>query len=134
VSELEFTNLLIVTVAAFGAPFALVLVAKLQVPGVVLEISVGIVIGPAVLGWVEIDTPVEVLSLIGLAFLLFLAELEIDFGRLRGRPLVVAGGGFVISFGLAVLVFPATALSILRRDGRKTAEHAQSPLAAEAGM
>ena len=37
------------------------------------------------LGWVEVDEPVEVLSLVGLAFLLFLAGLEIDLAALRGR-------------------------------------------------
>ena len=55
-----------------------------------LEIVIGIVLGPAVLGWVEIDQPVEVLALIGLAFLLFLAGLEIDLGALRGALLRAA--------------------------------------------
>ncbi len=50
----------------------------------VLEIVAGIVIGPSVLGWVEVDETIAVIALIGLAFLLFLAGLEIDFGRLRG--------------------------------------------------
>jgi Oxidoreductase molybdopterin binding domain/Sodium/hydrogen exchanger family len=43
---------------------------------VVLEIVAGIVLGPSVLGWVELELPLEVLSGIGLAFLLFLAGLE----------------------------------------------------------
>ena len=47
---------------------------------------------------------IEVLALLGLAFLLFLAGLEIDFENLRGRLLRLAGGGFVLSFGLAVVV------------------------------
>lgn len=103
-NELHFTNLLIIAVAGFAAPFALGLVPKLRIPGVVLEIIVGIIIGPSVLGWVEVDDPVDVLSLIGLAFLLFLAGLEIDFGRLRGRPLLLSSVGFVLSFGIALLV------------------------------
>jgi Kef-type K+ transport system membrane component KefB len=70
----------------------------------VLELVAGIAIGPSGLGWVEVDGPIEVLSLIGLAFLLFLAGLEIDFDRLRGRPLALAGFGFAVSFGIAVLV------------------------------
>ncbi len=52
-----------------------------------LEIVAGIVIGPSVLGWVTIDLPLQVLSLIGLVFLLFLAGLEIDFAHLRGSAL-----------------------------------------------
>jgi Kef-type K+ transport system membrane component KefB len=48
----------------------------------------GIVVGPSVLGWVKIDQPVGLVALLGLAFLLFLAGLEVDLkvitpGRLR---------------------------------------------------
>jgi Kef-type K+ transport system membrane component KefB len=60
----------------------------------VLEIVAGIVIGPSVLGWVEIDDPIRVLATFGLAYLLFLASLEIEFHRLRGRPLILAAVGF----------------------------------------
>ncbi len=42
------------------------------------------------------------LALIGLAFLLFLAGLEVEFDMLRGRVLRLAGGGFLMSFALAV--------------------------------
>jgi Kef-type K+ transport system membrane component KefB len=103
VPDISFDNLLIVVAAGFGAPLALGLVPRLRLPAVVLEIVIGIVIGPAVLGWVEIDEPVEVLSLIGLAFLLFLAGLEIDLTALRGIVLRAASAGFAISLGLAVL-------------------------------
>jgi Kef-type K+ transport system membrane component KefB len=41
---------------------------------------------------------------VGLAFLLFLAGLEVDFERLRGRRLGAASGGFALSFALAVAV------------------------------
>jgi Kef-type K+ transport system membrane component KefB len=101
--ELSFTNLLIVVAAGFAAPLVLGMLPRLALPSVVLEIVVGIVIGPAVLGWVEIDQPVEVLSLLGLAFLLFLAGLEIDLGALRGALLRAASLGFAVSLGLAVV-------------------------------
>ena len=91
--ELEFTNLLIVSAVAFAAPLALGLAPAVRLPAVVLEIVLGIVVGPSVLGWVEVDEPVAVLSVVGLAFLLFLAGLEIDFHQLRGRALRVAGAG-----------------------------------------
>jgi Kef-type K+ transport system membrane component KefB len=99
---MSFENLLIVAAAGFGAPLALGLLPKLRLPAVVLEIVIGIVIGPAILGWVEIDEPVEVLSLVGLAFLLFLAGLEIDLSAVRGALLRAASLGFVVSLGLAV--------------------------------
>ena len=60
-------------------------------------------IGPAGLGWVEIDETISVLATIGLVFLLFLAGLEVEFDKLRGRLLRVAGGGWLLSFGIAVV-------------------------------
>jgi Kef-type K+ transport system membrane component KefB len=102
--ELDFTNLLIITVVAFAAPLTLGLAPSLRLPSVVLELIAGIVIGPAVLGWVEVDDPVEVLSLVGLAFLLFLAGLEIEFHKLRGRVLKIALGGFAVSFAIGLAV------------------------------
>ena len=101
-AELHFTNLLIVVAAAFAVPLLLAMVPSLRLPAVVLEIVVGIVVGPSGLGWVEIDEPIAVLSLIGLAFLLFLAGLEVEFQKLRGRVLKLAGGGFLLSFAIAV--------------------------------
>src|SRR5262245_28203706 len=71
-SGIGFSDLLIVTVVAFSAPFVLGLAPGLRLPAVVLEIVAGIAIGPSGFGWVEIDEPIDVLSLIGLAFLLFL--------------------------------------------------------------
>jgi Kef-type K+ transport system membrane component KefB len=98
-----FSGLLLVVVAAFAAPFLLGFVPALRLPAVVLEIVAGIAIGPAGLGWVEIDATIEVLATIGLVFLLFLAGLEIEFDHLRGRLLRVAGASWVLSFGLAVV-------------------------------
>lgn len=100
--DIEFFNLLIVIVVAFLAPLVVNALPVLRVPSPVLEIVVGIVIGPSVLGWVAVDAPVEVLALVGLAFLLFLAGLEIDVHRLRGQPLRLALGGFVLSFAIAL--------------------------------
>lgn len=74
----------------------------LRLPSVVLEIITGIVVGPAVLGWVEVDEAVGVLSVLGLAFLLFLAGLEIDYERLRGRLAGTAAASFLASFGIAL--------------------------------
>ena len=102
-ADLHFTNLLIVVAAGFSVPLLLGMAPRVRLPAVVLEIVAGIVIGPAGLGWVEIDAPIEVLALIGLAFLLFLAGLEVEFDMLRGRVLRLAGGGFLVSFALAVV-------------------------------
>ena len=100
----SFDGALVIVAVAFAAPFLLGLFPRVRLPSVVLEIVAGIVIGPSVLGLVEVDQTIEVLALLGLAFLLFLAGLEIDFTRLRGRLLRLAGGGFIVSFVLAVAV------------------------------
>ncbi|HYY99920.1 MAG TPA: cation:proton antiporter, partial [Candidatus Binatia bacterium] len=100
--ELHFTNLLIVVAAGFAAPFTLGFVPALRLPSIVLELVLGIVLGPAVLGWVHVDDPVQVMSTIGLAILLFLAGLEIEFHKLRGRILRLTLAGFALSFAIAV--------------------------------
>ena len=97
-------NLLLVMAVAFAAPLALGLFPRLQLPSVVLEIVAGIVVGPAVLGWVEVDQAVEVVALIGLAFVLFLAGLEIEFEKLRGPLLRLTAAGFGLSFAIALAV------------------------------
>ena len=101
---LSFTNLLIVVAVGFAAPLALGFVPRVRLPSIVLEIVAGIVVGPAVLGWVHVDDPVRVFSTVGLAYLLFLAGLEIDFSRLRGRVLRLAALAFGASLLIAVLV------------------------------
>ena len=100
----SFQGLLIVAVVAFLVPLLLGLSPARRLPPVVLEIAAGIVIGPSVLGWVRVDLPISILSVLGLAFLLFLAGLEVELERLRGRLLVFAGSAFLLSLGLALLV------------------------------
>ncbi len=100
----EFTNLLVVMAVAFAAPLLLGLVPRVGLPAVVLEIVAGIVVGPSLLGVVDFDQSVQVIALLGLAFVLFLAGLEIEFEKLRGPVLRLTGLGFVISFAIAVAV------------------------------
>ena len=102
--EPGFANLLIIVAIGFACPFVLGFAPGLALPSVVLEILVGIVVGPSGLGWVEVDATVEVVAVLGLAFLLFLAGLEIEFDRLRGRLLRLAAGGYAVSFAIAVVV------------------------------
>ena len=101
--SISFSSILVVTVVALLAPVLVNLAPRLRLPAVALEIVIGVIVGPSGLGWLEVDLPVVVLSLLGLAFLLFLAGLEIDPARLRGRIGVISLG-FVASLGLAVIV------------------------------
>ena len=102
--DISFSGLLIIAVVAFLAPLVLSLIPARRLPTSTLEIVAGIVIGPSVLGWVKVDLPISILSVFGLAFLLFLAGLEVDLEQLRGRLLVFVGSGFLLSLGLALLV------------------------------
>src|SRR4051794_3549986 len=100
--EVSFDNLLIISVIAVLAPLLAGALPRLRIPAVVLEIVAGIIVGPTVLDWVEVDLPVQILALFGLAFLLFLAGLEIDLMTLRGRSLRVAAGGYVVTLVLGL--------------------------------
>src|SRR6516225_7335798 len=98
--DVSFTNLLVVAAVAVLAPLTVGFFPRLRIPAVVLEIIGGIIIGPSVLGWVHVDLPVQILALFGLAFLLFLAGLEIDVHRLRGRLLRFAVLGYLVGLVL----------------------------------
>ncbi len=101
--DLSFDGVLVIALVAVAVPLLLGLVPRLPVPGAVLEVLAGILIGPSVLGWVHIDAPIQVLSDLGLGMLLFLAGLEIDVGGLRGPLGRLAGRAFCgsVLLGLA---------------------------------
>ena len=56
------------------------------------------------LAWGEVDPPVQVLSTIGLGFLLLLSGLEIDVAHLRGALLRVTAAAYVLIFAIALAV------------------------------
>src|SRR5919197_1268595 len=102
--DISFTSLAVVAATGFVAPLGIGLVPKLRLPNVVVEIILGIVIGPSVLGWAKADEPVQIMSLIGLSFLLLIAGLEVDYERLHGRLLEVTGLGFVLSVAIGLVI------------------------------
>jgi Kef-type K+ transport system membrane component KefB len=95
-----FDNLFVVALAALLAPLAVAAVPAFRVPAVVVEILAGVVLGPDVLGVVQADLAVQVLAVIGLAFLLFTVGLELDVRTLRGSALRSAALGYAISLAL----------------------------------
>ena len=74
---------------------------RLALPVVVIELVLGIAVGPQVLGLAEPDPFIEFFSSLGLGMLFFFAGYEIDFERVRGRPLVLATIGWFISLAMA---------------------------------
>jgi Kef-type K+ transport system membrane component KefB len=102
--QLDYDNLVLVTAAAMVGPLVIELLPVPKLAPIVVELLAGILIGPHVLGLVEIDEPVAVLSQIGLVFLFFLAGLEIAFDREGRGHLWLVAGGFAVSTALAVAV------------------------------
>ena len=100
---LSFNSVLIIAGISVLVPVVLGLLPWLPVPGAVLMVVVGIVVGPSVLGWARIDAPVQVLAQLGLGMLLFMAGLEIDVDRLRSPLSRLAGVAFGVSAALGVL-------------------------------
>ncbi|HEV7773861.1 MAG TPA: cation:proton antiporter [Conexibacter sp.] len=96
--------LAIVTVAAIAALSAGVLARWLVVPVVVLELLLGIAIGPEGLGLAQPDDFIDFFSSLGLGMLFFFAGYEIDFERIKGQPLRLAAFGWAISLVLAYTV------------------------------
>jgi Kef-type K+ transport system membrane component KefB len=98
-------SFVVVAVIAFTAPVLRELIPRLFVPSIVLELVLGIIVGPQVLGIAHSSQPVDLFSTIGLAALLFLAGREIDVEKLRGavleRGLACLALGFLIAAALA---------------------------------
>ena len=114
---ISFSSLLIVGAVAVAVPLLLGLVPVVKVPAVVLEILGGILVGPAVLGWVHLDVAVRVISDQGLGFLLFMAGFEIDLRRFDRRILILVSRAFVLSVILALLVAYGLQLGGQVKDG-----------------
>lgn len=75
------------------------LAAKLGQPSVFGKLIIGVIIGPALLGWVENSDVIEGFSQIGVLLLMFFAGLETDIGNLnknRNSSLAVAIGGILL--------------------------------------
>jgi Kef-type K+ transport system membrane component KefB len=97
-------SLVVIAAAAVIAPLLSELLRRWRIPSVLFELALGIIIGPAVLGWVEVDEFIKGLSELGLAVLFFLAGYEINFSKLRGAPINRGVAGWLVSLagGLAI--------------------------------
>jgi Kef-type K+ transport system membrane component KefB len=86
--------------AVAGTLGAIALGHGIVIPVVVLELLLGVVIGPHGLG-LHTDTFVAFFSDLGLGMLFFFAGYEIDLHRISGRPLRLALVGWGLSLALA---------------------------------
>src|SRR6188472_1695713 len=91
----------IVVVAALAAVTVAIVPRRLAPPVVVLELLLGILVGPQVLGLAHSDAFIDFFSNLGLGMLFFFAGYEIGFDRIRGRPLELGALGRLFSIVLA---------------------------------
>jgi len=100
--DVGITSFLVIVVAAVVAPLIAASAARFApLPVVVVELLLGIIIGPQVLGLADLNNLVEFFGNLGLAFLFLLAGYEIDFEKIRGSPLRLALLGWGMSLLLA---------------------------------
>ncbi len=93
--------IVMVGTAALAGLLVMAISPKLVLPVVVVELLLGIAIGPQGLDIARIDPTTDFLGDLGLGMLFFFAGYEIDFERIRGRPLRLGAIAWVLSLVLA---------------------------------
>src|SRR4051794_6190571 len=94
----------VMTGAVAGTISAVAGARRLLLPSVVLELVLGIVVGPHVLGIGEVRGLLQFFADLGLGMLFFFAGYEIDVRRLAGQPLRLAAYGWALSLVIAYTV------------------------------
>jgi Kef-type K+ transport system membrane component KefB len=103
--------LVIVSVAAVAALLAGMIQPRLAVPVVVIELVLGIVVGPEALGLATADDFIDFFANLGLGMLFFFAGYEIEFDRIKGMPLRLGIFGWLLSLVLAYSIGGLLALA-----------------------
>ena len=128
----EIHALFVMGFVAVFAPLLTRLPAFARMPAVVLELMLGILIGPSALGWVTSQGAIGFLGEFGLIFLFFQAEFEFNAEKIGAAPLRLGVLAWLAAFGLSglfggllyaigllraplliALVLPTTALGML---------------------
>ncbi len=109
---------IVITGALAGTIAAVAGARNLLLPSVVLELILGVVMGPHVLGVGEVNTLLEFFSDLGLGMLFFFAGYEIDLRRIAGKPVRLAAWGWLLSLAIAytaggVLAYAGIVISLL---------------------
>lgn len=115
-TSLSVGTLVLIALAAVLAPVLSELTGAIAVPEIVIQIGLGILMGPYVLGIAHVTNVVSGLSDLGLTFLIFLAGYELDLQKIKGRPLELAAAGWAISLAIGAGVAFALVSSGLARD------------------
>jgi Kef-type K+ transport system membrane component KefB len=90
-------TLVLIGVAAVLAPILSELTGRLAIPEIVIQIGLGILIGPYVLHLTDVTSLVTGLADLGLTYLIFMAGYELNLQQIKGQPLRLAGIGWGVS-------------------------------------
>jgi Kef-type K+ transport system membrane component KefB len=95
-----------ILVAAVAAPLLSEIPLGIRMPIVVIEVILGVIIGPHALDLVHFDGFIVTMFTLAMATTLFMGGMELNFGEIKGRPLSLAVGGWSVSLllGIAVVV------------------------------
>lgn len=113
--ELNYGSLLIISIIAFFTPFLVSRLKKFKIPYQVGEIIIGIIVGKTFLNIVKPDITILFLSNLGLAYLMFLSGLEINFEDLKSKK----GGMSSISIPTQMMVVSIIVSLVLSYFGLK---------------
>src|SRR5215204_5916389 len=87
-APIDETSLLVIVASAALAGLLVMLAApKLTIPVVVVELILGIIVGPQIADIAQVDPTTDFLGNLGLGMLFFFAGYEIDFERIKGKPM-----------------------------------------------
>src|ERR1700683_700865 len=107
--ELNGAALFVTAFIAVLAPLISEIPIGLRLPMVVVEVGLGILVGPHVLGWASPTGMLGILGSLGLIFLFYLCGMELDIEAIRGNPLKLAVTGWglsvVVAFALSALLY-----------------------------
>lgn len=98
----EFRSLLAIAAIAAFVPL-LVGLLRIKVAEVVLLLGAGVIFGPQLVGWITVDSSIELLSELGLGLLFFLAGFELERRAVRGESGRLAAIGWGVSLLLAAV-------------------------------
>jgi len=109
-------TLVLIALAAVLAPILSELTGRLAIPEIVIQIGLGILLGPYVFDLAHPSDIVTGLSDLGLTFLIFLAGFELELGKIRGKPLQLATAGWGVSLVIGLGAAFALVSEGLARD------------------
>jgi Kef-type K+ transport system membrane component KefB len=101
------TFLIQLVLILLSARFFAELAAYFRAPTVIGELIAGIIIGPSILGLIELSNPIQLLAQIGIILLLFEVGIETDIGHLSSagfKAIIVAFIGVVLPFLLGFVI------------------------------